>query len=79
VSKFFDPEVLHLVFAACGALLGWWLRGQQTGGGVPADLADALRTLLDRKKQQEAHGALEELLSALRAQQAAPPPPRTGG
>ncbi len=77
--KLFDPEVWHLVFAVGGALFGWWLRHQQGSHGVPAELADALRNLLDRKKQQEAHGMLEEVLSALRAQQTPAQPPRTGG
>jgi hypothetical protein len=73
------PEVWYLVFAIGGALFGWWLRHQQSSPGVPTELATALRELLDRKKQQDAHGELEQLLAALRAQQTPPPPPRTGG
>jgi hypothetical protein len=81
VIKLFDPEIWHLVFALAGALFGWWLRHQQGSGGVPAELADALRGLLDQKKQQDAHGLLADLLSAVRAQQTGPqqPPARTGG
>ena len=66
--RLFDPEIWHIVFALAGALFGWWLRHQQGGGaaGVPAELADALQNLLQKKKQQEAHGVLEDLLSAMR-------------
>ena len=82
MSKLFDPEVLHLVFALGGAVFGWWLHAQHGSAGVPgvpAELAGALRNLLDRKKQQEAHGLLEELVSALRGGQTPPQPPRAGG
>ena len=75
----FGPEIWHLVFALAGALLGWWLRQQQAGQAVPPELADALRGLLQKKKQQEAHGLLEDLLAAIRAPQSVQPPPRAGG
>ena len=74
-----DPEIWHLLFALAGAVLGWWLRHQQGAPGVPPELADLLRNLLDRKKQQDAHGLLEELLAVLRAPQPGSPAPRSGG
>jgi hypothetical protein len=77
--KLIDPEVWHILFALAGALIGWWLRHQWGNTGIPAELADALRGLLQKKQQQEAHGLLEELLAAIRPQQQGQQKPTSGG
>lgn len=63
--KLIDSEVWHVVFAAAGAALGWWLRTRQTPG-VPAEVASLVEALLAKRKQQQTQTQIDELLSSLR-------------
>jgi hypothetical protein len=66
--KLIDPELWHVVFAVAGALVGWWLRHRQAGSGVPDEVADVLKVILEKRKQQQTQSQLDELLAALRQQ-----------
>jgi hypothetical protein len=65
--KLIDPEIWHVVFAVGGAAVGWWLRHRQ-GGSVPPEVAEIVRAVLDRRKQQQTPSQLDELLAALKQQ-----------
>lgn len=59
-----SPEVLHLLFAVGGAVLGWVARHHSLG--VSPDVLAAVEQLLARQRQQQAHGLLQDLLDKAR-------------
>ena len=59
-------EVLHVVFAVVGGLLGWWLRPSGGLTTVPPELADLLKGVLDRQRRRQAEGLLADLTDALK-------------
>jgi tartrate dehydratase alpha subunit/fumarate hydratase class I-like protein len=69
-----QPEILHLVFAAAGLALGWYLKHQSIK--VPPDVLAAIEDLLARKQQTQGHTFLQDLLEAARAAEA-PASPRS--
>lgn len=58
------PDLWNVLIGVAGAALGYWLRHRQ--GGVPAELAEAVRLLLDRQRQKQTEGQLAELLELSR-------------
>lgn len=56
------PELWHILFAAFGLGLGWYLKHQSIK--VPPEILTALEGLLAQKHQQQSRGLLQELLDA---------------
>jgi hypothetical protein len=65
------PEVMHLLFALAGVLLGWYARRRRLR--VPPDLLDALEQLAVRHKESEVLSLLRKLVEHFRT---SPPGPR---
>jgi hypothetical protein len=65
-----SAELWHLLFALAGALLGWLVRHYTAS--LPPEVAALVQELLARKKQQETHGLLEDLIAT--REQPKPPP-----
>ena len=59
-------ELLHVAFAAAGGLLGWWLKPSGGLPGVPPELADLLKGVLDRQRRRVAENLLGELTDSLK-------------
>jgi hypothetical protein len=57
-----QPEILHVVFAAVGLALGWYLKHQSIK--VPPDVLAVVEELLARKQQTQGHTFLLDLLEA---------------
>ena len=64
--KLIDPELWHVLFAGVGALLGWWLRLRNEGPGLPPEVAEVVKLILEKRKQQQTQSQLDDLLTALR-------------
>lgn len=62
------PELWHVVCAVGGAVLGWWLRNRQGGAAVPAEIAEVVKLLLEKRQQQQTQSQVDELLASLRQQ-----------
>lgn len=59
------PEIWHVLFAAFGLGLGWYLKHQSIE--VPPEILTAIEELLAQKNQQQGRGILQELLDAAKA------------
>jgi hypothetical protein len=68
-----SAEILHLVFAAAGLVLGYLIRNNMLPAGLQ-DILPALEQVLSQKKLGDAHDALQDL-----AAQAKSLAPKTDG
>lgn len=62
-----STELIHVLFALAGAILGWFAKRHPE---LPPELAEVLKVLepiLAQRKQQQSHGLLQDIATALKA------------
>jgi hypothetical protein len=67
-----QPEIWHVVFAAVGLALGWYLKHQSIK--VPPEVLTVVEDLLARKQQDHSRNLLQDLLDAVKSSLSASKP-----
>ena len=67
-----QPEIWHVLFAAVGLALGWYLKHQSIK--VPPEVLSVVEDLLAHKQQDHSRNLLQDLLDAVKTSLSASKP-----
>lgn len=73
-----NPDTLYAIVTVVGGLVGYWIRHKQgdTTAGLPAEIADIVKTLLDQHKQRQARELFLNLSKTVPPVESPPPTPK---
>ena len=61
LSLLLNPDVQHVLFAALGAVIGYYVKHFSAGNAIPPELQDLVAALIAARKQKEAAQQMADL------------------